>query len=100
MKVLIKFGLLLYISTDSNSFKNRYLLRLFLLGAWGLMMTVLTNAYTTDLIAVLTAPKLKRMPRDLEELSKEPHLKISLEKDTVLHSLIMVNFIYSVLRTY
>ena len=75
---------------DSVIFKHRFLFKLLSCGTWGLMMTVLINAYTTDLISFLTAPRLKPMPNNFEELSKRSDLQLNLEKDFAVTSIILV----------
>ena len=54
------------------------------------MMTVLSQAYTTDLISFLTAPKLRQYPNSLEGLAKEPDLKLTLEKNFEITKSILV----------
>jgi len=54
------------------------------------MMTILTNAYTTNLISFLTIPSLKPVPNTIAELAKEPHRKLTIEKEYVLAQNILV----------
>ena len=61
------------------------------MGIWGLMAAVLMQAYTSDLISFLTSPRLERMPQTLEELSKRPDLKLSLDKSSNMARLLLVS---------
>ena len=78
------------IFTDDRVYRKRYLLKFLLLGTWGLMMTVLANAYTTNIISFLTIPRLKPLPNTYEELAKEPKFQLSLENDYVKTQTILV----------
>ena len=69
------------IFTDAGVDRHRYLLKFLLLGTWGLMMTIVYNAYTTTITSFLTIPRLKPLPDNLEELAKEPSFKLTLEWD-------------------
>ena len=78
------------IFTDDRVYRQRYLLKFLLLGTWGLMMTVLANAYTTTIISFLTIPRLKPLPNTYEELAKEPKFQLTLEWDHVKTLTILV----------
>jgi len=71
------------ITNNDRVYRQRYLLKFLLLGTWGLMMTVLANAYTTTIISFLTIPRLKPLPNTYEELAKEPKFQLTLEWDHV-----------------
>ena len=78
------------IFTDDRVYRQRYLLKFLLLGTWGLMMTVLANAYTTTIISFLTIPRLKPLPNTYEELAKEPKFQLTLEWDHIKTQTILV----------
>ena len=78
-----------WILTETRSFKSRHLVK-FSLGIWGLMTTILTNAYTTTIISFLTIPRSKPVPNTYEELAKDSSIKLTIEKDFVMTQVILV----------
>jgi len=58
------------------------------------MLTVLFNAYTTDLISSLTAPIQNPYPHTLEGIAKRPDLFVSLERTNEITTTLLVVYLH------
>ena len=58
-------------------------------GTWGLMATILSQSYTTTLIANNTVIKLKKIPTSFEELASDPSGKLIVERNVFGYSVLV-----------
>ena len=59
-------------------------------GTWCLVCVVLVNAYAGNLTSFLTTPKLNPIIQSFEDMAKSTQLRVSVEKGTLIHGIIMV----------
>ena len=78
--------------------KNRQLAICFLAGAWCLASFVLVTAYSSVLIACITAPdKFKPIINSVNDLPNKPDIRVTVNKDFILDVIFKVCF-YSQLK--
>ena len=71
-----------------------------LAGVWCLVMLVVINGYTGNLISYLTVPKLKPIVNSFQDLAESDTLKIAVEAKTVLAETFLVSRLNLFVRKY